>query len=143
MFVDNLDENENGFFSTRCRTQSTSHLLSPDSASIKSSSPKQDRSTTPSTGSSTTSLVAGNSPKPNVSSFLQISSPNRKPSNSPPSEDRFVMTIIRSPSTSSPRLQPNEPPVGMTQTNEDLSNNNKFFKSKVTAALNHMKYRKF
>jgi hypothetical protein len=26
--------------------------------------------------------------------------------------------------------------------NEELSNNNKFFKSKVTAALNHMKYRK-
>jgi hypothetical protein len=139
---DNNDENGNNDFNPRNRAQSTSHLLSPDYGSMKSISPKQDRSTTPSSASSTSSPATGNSPKTNASSYLKFSSPNHKASSSSPPEDHFVMTIIRSPSTSSQRMQANEP-VGATQTNEELSNNNKYFKSKVTAALNHMKYRKF
>jgi hypothetical protein len=141
MFESN-DEHTNGYFNPRYRAQSALHLLSPDSASNKSPLPKQDRSTTPSTASSTSSLATSSSPKTSLSSFLRISSPNRKESSSPPSDDRFIMTIIRSPSTSSQRMQAIEP-VGTTVADGELSNSNKFFKSKVTAAFNHMKYRKF
>ncbi|CAF2411983.1 unnamed protein product [Rotaria sp. Silwood2] len=130
------DDNTNNYFNSRYRTQSSSHLLSPDLVCVKPMSPQQDRSP----GLSTTSFAASNSPKANSSSFLKISSPNHKTSSSPSPEDRFVMTIIRSPSTSSQRILSTEP-SGPTTTNEEFSNNNKFFKSKVTAALNHMKYR--
>ncbi len=137
MSENNNDDDNNiidDYFNLRSRAQSTSHLLSPDSATIKSVSP------TPSSTSSTSSLVQGNSPKTNLSSFLKVSSPNHKSNNSPPSpENGLLMTIIRSPSTNSQRIPSNE----ATVINEELSNNNKFFKSKMTAALNHMKYRKF
>jgi hypothetical protein len=139
---ENTDDYTDDYFTPRHRAQSTSHLLSPDSATIRSMSPRQDRST-PSPTSSISSLAPTNSPKNTLSSFLKISSPNRKTTSSPPSEDRFIMTIIRSPSTSSQQRAPVNDPVGTPVTNEELSNNNKFFKSKVTAALNHMKYRKF
>jgi hypothetical protein len=58
------------------------------------------------------------------------------------------MTIIKSPSSNSQRISSTSssdlsitaPPT--TVTNEDITNNGKFFKNKVTAAFNHMKYRK-
>ncbi|CAF4581302.1 unnamed protein product, partial [Rotaria sp. Silwood1] len=131
------DDNTNEYFNSRYRTQSTSHLISPDLACAKPMSPQQDRSPTL---SSKSSFGTSSTSKINSSSFLKISSPNHKINNSPSPEDRFVMTIIRSPSTSSQRILSTEP-SGPTITNEELSNNNKFFKSKVTAALNHMKYR--
>jgi hypothetical protein len=60
------------------------------------------------------------------------------------------MTIIKSPSINSQRQSSNSVNDLATTTttspsiimNEDVSNNGKFFKSKVTAAFNHMKYRK-
>jgi cysteine protease ATG4 len=125
---DDDDNNIDDYCNLRYRAQSTSHLLSPDSATIKSVS----------STSSTSSLTPGNSPKTNLSSFLKISSP--KTHSPPSSENGFLMTIVRNPSTNSQRIQSNEP-VGTPVTNEELSNNNKFFKSKMTAALNHMKYR--
>ncbi|CAF1551485.1 unnamed protein product [Rotaria magnacalcarata] len=130
------DDNNNDYFNSRYRTQSTSYLVLNDSTSVKSLSPKQNRSETASAASSP---IASSSSKINTSSQLRISSPNPKTSISSSPDDRFVMTIIRSPSTSSQRILSMEP-VGPTVMNEELSNN-KFFKSKVTAALNHMKYR--
>jgi len=144
------DDGINDDDSPRSRTHSNSHLLVPDRSFGQTSSPssKNERSS-PSPTSSTSSL----STKSNLSSFLKISSPNRtKVPNSSSSDDRFVMTIIRSPSSSSQRPPPSPssiepvmitPPLAAAAaaSNEDPSNNNKFFKSKVTAALNHMKYR--
>lgn len=133
------EENSNGHFNLRCKAQSTSQLLSADTVMIKSIS------SSPSPASSTSSL----SSKTNLSSFLKIPLPNRKSTTPQPTEDRFVMTIIKSPSsnsqrissTSSSELSITTPSTAIT-TNEDISNNGKFFKNKVTAAFNHMKYRK-
>ncbi len=138
-------ENSNSHFNLRYKAQSTSQLLSPDSIIVKSIS------TTPSPASSTSSLATSNNSKNNLSSFLKISLPNRKSTSTQPTEDRFVMTIIKSPSINSQRITSNSsndlttttPLPPPTTTNEDVSNNSKFFKSKVTAAFNHMKYRKF
>jgi hypothetical protein len=58
------------------------------------------------------------------------------------------MTIIKSPSINSQRISSTSSSDLSTTTpsaaiaNEDISNNGKFFKNKVTAAFNHMKYRK-
>ncbi len=141
------DENSNSHFNPRYKAQSTSELLTPDLVIVKSIS------STPSPASSTSSLAMSNSPKTNLSSFLKIPLPNRKTPTTPQStEDRFIMTIIKSPSTNSSRVTSNSsndlltttpPPQSTTTTNEDVSNNGKLFKSKVTAAFNHMKYRKF
>ena len=126
---DDDDDDDDDYCNLRSRAQSTSHLISPDSTTTKPVSPT----------SSVSSLVPGNSSKTNLSSFLKISSPK---TNSPPASDNgLMMTIIRSPSTNSQRTQTNES-ANATVPNEELSNNNKFFKSKMTAALNHMKYRK-
>jgi hypothetical protein len=140
------EENSNGHFNPRCKAQSTSQLLSPDSIIV------QSISSTPSPASSTSSLATSNSSKNNLSSFLKISLPNRKSTVTQTIEDRFIMTIIKSPSVNSQRVSSNSsndlattiPPSPTTTTtmNEDVSNNSKFFKSKVTAAFNHMKYRK-
>jgi len=139
---ENNDDNTDDYFNPPYRTQSSLRLLPPDSVTIKPVSQRQDLSPTPSSiSSSASSLTTGNSSKTNLSSFLKISSPNHKANSSSAPENHFLMTIIRSPSTSSQRTQSNES-TGTTVTNEELSNN-KFFKNKVTAALNHMKYRKF
>lgn len=140
------EDNSNSHFNPRYKAQSTSQLLSPDSIIVKSIT------SIPSPASSTSSLATSNSSKSNLTSFLKISLPNRKSTNTQPTEDRFIMTIIKSPSIASQRIQSNSsanltaatpslpPPTTM---NEDVSNNSKFFKNKVTAAFNHMKYRKF
>lgn len=143
---ENSDENIDDDINQRNRAQSTSHLLTPDSAIPKTILPtilpRQDRSPTPSTTSSTSSIAPGNSPKTNLTSFLKISSPLHKTNGTPSHEEGFVMTIIRSPSTSSQRTQSTEPTTPIV-INDESANNNKFFKNKVTAALNHMKYRQF
>lgn len=137
------DDRAFSFINPRHRARSATHLLTPDIASTRSTSSNQDRSLTPSSTSSSSSLVVSNSPKPTSSSFLKVSTSNRSANSSPSSsDDLFVMTIIKSPAVSSQRTQTNES-VGTTVVNEELSSNNKFLKSKVTAALNHMKYRKF
>jgi hypothetical protein len=139
------EENLNSHFNLRYKAQSTSQLLSQDSVIVKSIS------LTPSPASSTSSLATSNSPKTNLSSFLKIPLPNRKTTTTQSTEERFVMTIIKSPSINSQRIAsissndlattiPTPPPTTM---NEDVSNNSKFFKGKMTAAFNHMKYRKF
>ncbi|UJR21316.1 hypothetical protein I4U23_024407 [Adineta vaga] len=133
------DDHTHSFINPRHRAQSAIHLLTPDTANTRSTSSKPDRCLTPSSTSSTSSLTASSSPKTNFS-FLKVSSSNRKGSGSPPPDDRFLMTIIKSPSSNTQRIQNNEP-VGTTVVNEELSSNNRFLKSKVTAALNHMKYR--
>lgn len=139
------EENSNSHFNPRCKAQSTSHLLSTDSAMIKS------LSSSPSPASSTSSLATSHSSKSNLSTFLKIPLPSRKSTPTPPVEERFVMTIIRSPSVNSQRLSSNSstdltraisPPPPPTPV-EDISNNSKFFKNKMTAAFNHMKYRSF
>lgn len=132
------DENSNSHFNPKCKAQSTSQLLSPDSIIVKSIS---------SAASSTSSLSTTNSSKSNLSSFLKISLPNRKTTNPTSTEDRFVMTIIKSPSIPSQRIQSissNDLSISPSPitTNEDVTNNSKLFKNKVTAAFNHMKYRK-
>ncbi|CAF0962779.1 unnamed protein product [Adineta ricciae] len=139
------DNNSNSHFNPRCKAQSTSQLLTPESATVKSNS------STPSPASSTSSLAMSNSPKNSLSSFLKIPLPNRKSVVTQPAEDRFVMTLIKSPSTHSPRSSSNDFSIAATTTtshvpqatttNEDTGNNSKFFKNKVTAAFNHMKYR--
>ena len=131
------------FVNPRHRARSATHLLTPDMASARCTSSHQDRSLTPTSTSPSSSLVVSSSPKSTSSSFLKVSVPNGSSNSSPSSsDDLFVMTIIKSPSISSQRTQTNEI-VGTTVVNEELSSNNKFLKSKVTAALNHMKYRKF
>jgi hypothetical protein len=133
------EENSNSHSNLRYKAQSASQLLSPDLSII---------SLTPSPASSTSSLATSNSPKTNLSSFLKIPSPNRKTTVTQSTEDRFIMTIIKSPSINSQRQSSNSVNDLATTTspsiimNEDVSNNGKFFKSKVTAAFNHMKYRK-
>jgi hypothetical protein len=119
--------------------QSTSHLLPPDAAIQSSSITREDRSSPIPIGSSNTTSHIRSS----LTSFLKISSPNRRLADSSPNDDRFVMTIIRSPSTGSQRPLPTNEPIVSSIANEDLSNSNKFFKSKMTAALNHMKYRSY
>jgi hypothetical protein len=139
------DENSNSHFNPRYKAQSTSELLTPDLVIVKSIS------STPSPASSTSSLAMSNSPKTNLSSFLKIPLPNRKTTTTQSTEERFVMTIIKSPSINSQRISSTSsndlattiPPATTTTMNEDVSNNSKFFKSKMTAAFNHMKYRKF
>jgi hypothetical protein len=140
------EDNSNGHFNPRYKAQSTSQLLSTDSVIVKSIS------ATPSPASSTSSLATSNSSKNNFSSFLKIPLPNRKSTLTQSAEDRFVMTIIKSPSTNSQRLASNSstdlatpPPSIITTTpmNDDVSNNGKLLKNRVTAAFNHMKYRKF
>lgn len=135
------DENADEDSDLRQRAQSTSHLLSPDSASNRSILSRQDRSLTPSpTPSSASSSILGSSPKATSVTYFKNAPSTHKPHTSSSPEDGFVMTIIRSPSTSSQRMQsiePATPPV----TNEDLPNNGSFLRNKVTAALNHMKYR--
>jgi hypothetical protein len=132
------EENSNSHSNLRYKAQSASQLLSPDLSIISS---------TPSPASSTSSLATSNSPKTNLSSFLKIPSPNRKTTITQSTEDRFIMTIIKSPSINSQRQSSNSVNDLATTTspsiimNEDVSNNGKFFKSKVTAAFNHMKYR--
>lgn len=134
------DERMHSFLNPRHRAQSAVHLLSPDSTSVKSGSPQANRSLTPSSASSTSSLAVSSSPKSSLSSFLKVATPSHDESNASPSDDRFVMTIIKSPSPSSHRAHTHEP-VASSTVSEDLSSNNKFLKSKMTAALNHMKYR--
>lgn len=133
------DENTNSYFNPRYKAQSTSELLSAEPITVKSISAT----------SSTSSLTTSNSPKNNLSSFLKMSLTNRKTTVSRPTEDRFVMTIIKSPSSNSQRMPSNSSNDSYITTssttataNDDTSNNSKFLKSKVTAALNHMKYRK-
>lgn len=140
--LESYDENTDDNFDFRPRTQSTSHLLSPDSVTSRTISSRQDRSLTPSpTPSSSSSLILGASPKTTSISFHKNASSNHKTNVAPPPEDGFIMTIIRSPSTSSQRTPSNEP-VTPPVANEELSNNGSFLRNKVTAALNHMKYRK-
>jgi len=138
------EENSNSHSNLRYKAQSTSQLLSPDSVIVKSIS------LTPSPSSSTSSLATSNSSKTNLSSFLKIPLPNRKTTTTQSTEERFVMTIIKSPSINSQRISSISSndlattiPPATTTMNEDVSNNSKFFKSKMTAAFNHMKYRKF
>lgn len=134
------DENVDEDFDLRQRAQSTSHLLLPGSALNRSITSKHDRSLTPSPTSSISSINAGNSPKNTTVSYFKNAPTTQKSNSSPSPDDGFIMTIIRSPSTSSQRMQSNEsvtPPV----TNEESPNNNNFLRNKVTAALNHMKYR--
>ena len=139
------EENSNGHFNPRYKAQSTSQLLSTDTVIIKS------KSATPSPASSTSSLAIQNSPKNSFASFLKIPLSNRKSPSPQSTEDRFIMTIIKSPSTNSQRMASTSsndlatplPPSTTITINEDVSNNGKFFKNKVTAAFNHMKYRKF
>ena len=142
------DENANSHFNPRCKAQSTSHLLSVDSSLMIKS-----LSSSPSPASSTSSLANSHSSKSNLSSFLKIPLPSRKSTPTPPVEERFVMTIIRSPSINSQQrlsstssndltraISPPPPPPPPV---EDISNNSKFFKNKMTAAFNHMKYRTY
>ena len=129
--VDKSDGYIANYFANHDRVQ-----LQP--TATKSVSSKQDPS---SPSSSSASSLSSNSPKSNVSSFLKVSSPNETTTNSPSPESGFLMTLIRSSSIQSPRNPPNEP-AGASVNNDEQSNNSKFIKSKVTAALNHMKYRK-
>ncbi|UJR28126.1 hypothetical protein I4U23_009382 [Adineta vaga] len=145
------EENSNGYFNPRYKAQSTSQLLTPDSIIVKSIP------STPSPSSSTSSLAASNSPKNSLSSFLKIPLPSRKSTVPQPTEDRFIMTIIKSPSNNRQRMSSNSSndlttaatttittnaiQQTVTTMNEESGNNSKFFKNKVTAAFNHMKYR--
>ena len=135
-----------GHFNPRCKARSTSQLLSPNSVLVQPLVSKSDRSTP---HSSTSSLTMSTSSKLSLSSFLKVPLPSRKATVSQSSEDRFVMTIIKSPCNHSPRMPSTSstdlvtPTTMASPTSEEVATNNKFFKSKVTAALNHMKYRKF
>ena len=138
------EENSNGHFNPKYKAQSTSQLLSTDSVMIKSIS------ATTSPTSSTSSLAIPHSPKNHFSSFLKIPLSNRKSNlTQSTTEDRFVMTIIKSPSTNSQRIASNSSndltttPIPSITIHEDTTNNGKVLKNKVTAAFNHMKYRKF
>lgn len=122
----------------RVQLQSTPSITLPDSTLIKSVSSKQDQS---SSSSSSASSLSGNSPKSNTSSFLKVSPPNERKTNSTSPENGFLMTLIRSTSIQSQRNPSNEP-VGAGVNNDEQSTNGKFIRNKVTAALNHMKYRK-
>lgn len=126
----------------KVQLQPTLPLTLPDPSLIKSASSKQDRSTPSSPSPSTISWTSANSFPPNVNSFVKISSPNDRTTASPSSENGLLMTLIQSSSTNSQRTPANEL-GGTNANNEELSNNGKFIKSKVTAALNHMKYRKY
>lgn len=136
------EDNSMSHFNPRYKAQSTSQLLSPDMIVIKSIS-----SSSPSPSSSTSSLATSTSSKSNFSSFLKISLPNKKSTTTQSSEDRFVMTFIRTPSNNSQRNSTNDltaqtpTPLPSPIANEEQSTNGKNLKNKVTAAFNHMKYR--
>ena len=117
-------------------------LTLPDPSLFKSASSKQDPSSPSSPSPSTISWPSTNSLPPNVNSFVKISSPNDRTTASPSSENGLLMTLIQSSPSNSQRTPANEL-GGTSANNEELSNNSKFIKSKVTAALNHMKYRKY
>ncbi|CAF4234005.1 unnamed protein product [Rotaria sp. Silwood2] len=133
------EDNSHGHFNPRYKAQSTSQLLLPDSISVKSIS----------STSSISSLAISHSPKSNISSFLKMSLSNRKTPTTRPTEDRFIMTIIKSPpshyhrasSNSSSDFSSTTSPLTITTMSDDLPNNSKFLKSRVTTAFNHMKYR--
>lgn len=135
------EDNSTGYFNPRYKAQSTSQLLSPDAVSVKFMS----------STSSTSSLAMPNTAKTHLTSFLKMTLPHRKSPTARPAEDRFVMTIIKSPSPHSQRVSSNSSndipttpsSIASIAMNDDLANNSKMFKSKVTAAFNHMKYRKY
>lgn len=135
----------NSHFNPQYKARSTSQLLSPNSVIIPSTSSKSDRSAP---HASTSSLAASNSTKSNLSSLFKNPVSTRKTTISQSAEDRFIMTLIKTPIDTSPRIPSNSSAdmmnsLATTPVNEDSAANNKFFKSKVTAAFNHMKYRKF
>jgi hypothetical protein len=131
--VDDNLHHTNGHFNPQYKAQSTSQLLSPNSIIVQSIALKSDQSTP---NSSTLSLATGNGTNTNMPSPS-----NRRTIISQSTEDRFIMTLIKSPVDNSPRISSHDL-VATTPVNEELPVNNKFFKSKVTAAFNHMKYRK-
>ncbi|CAF0784431.1 unnamed protein product [Didymodactylos carnosus] len=136
---------ENNPSIARYRTLSASQL-SP--SSISSTYSIVSHSTTPSPSCSTSSLVLHST----KNSFFKNPRSSKKPEQQQ-DESRFVMTLMKSPS-SSPNTATqraynscNEIGSGLNENesgdngNSTSNGNNKFFKSKVTAALNHMKYR--
>ncbi|CAF3329333.1 unnamed protein product [Rotaria socialis] len=133
------DDSTNGYFNPRYKAQSTSQLLSPDSISGDSISSTL----------STSSLAISNNSKSHISAFFKMSLPHRKTTTTLPAEDRFIMTIMRSPSPHSQCASFNSsndiPTTPLSTTSitmtDDSSNNGKIFKSKVAAAFNHVKYR--
>lgn len=147
LFKVNMVDKTNGFIANyfvptdKVQIKPTLPLILPDPALFKSTSPKQDRSPPSSPTPSTISWTSTNSLPPNVNSFVKVSPSNDRTTASPSSENGLVLTLIQSPSGNSQRAPSNEP-TGANVNNDELSNNGKFIKSKVTAALNHMKYRK-
>ena len=135
----------NSYFNPQYKARSTSQLLSPNSVIVPSVSTKSDRSAP---HASTSSLATSTVTKSNASSLFKIPVANRKTIIAQSTEDRFVMTLIKSPVDTSSRIpstSSNDLPttIATTPVTEDSAANNKFFKSKVTAAFNHMKYRKW
>jgi len=138
------DEQRKSHFNPQYKARSTSQLLSPNAIIHHSISPfKSDRSTphasttslaTTSTTSTTTSTRA------HLASLLKIPLTNRQTVMSQSTEDRFVMTLIKTPIDNTPRTLSSEP-IAMSPTTEESPTNGKLFKSRVTAAFNHMKYR--
>ena len=112
------------------RRQSTLHFCSSNSTNFKLISSKQNQS----------SIISNNS-EANSSSFLKISSSNRQTNSSSPIKDHFVMTTIKRPLNSTQHISSNKSNRSII-INEELANNNKFLKNKMTAAFNHMKCRK-
>lgn len=139
---DSLDR-INCHFNPQYKARSTSQLLSPNSVIQQSISSKNDRSIP---HLSTSSLATPTTAKSNISSFFKNSLSIRKTTISQSTEGRFMMTLIKtSPENASrlPSTNSNETSTPSSANDDFPSNtNNKFFKSKVTAALNHVKYRK-
>ena len=135
--ADNHDLHD--YLTVPSRSQSTSPRLMPSSIVNSSILVDQDP-LIPSPTSSITSLPSNHSPKNSLSSFFRVPSPHRKTPSSPSSEDRFMITFIRNPSTSPQRTS--TVTEATVEIDEPQGNNgNTFFKGKVTAALNQMKYR--
>ena len=128
------ESNSYNHFTPKYKAQSTSQLLLPNSINMK---------LIPLTSSALSLPMVSSSSSSSCKFFLS----NRKTTITQSSQDRYIMTLIRSPSNHSRHNSSNEfststSSLVTTLSTNDTSNNSKFLKNKVTAAFNHMKYRK-
>lgn len=143
------DHHGKSHFNPQYKARSTSQLLSPNAIIHHSISPLKSDYSTPhastsslanSTITTPTAATVTNTAKNNLSSLFKIPLSHRKTTVSQSSEDRYLMTLIKSPVDTTAKISSNESTIS-SPTTEESPTNGKLFKNKVTAAFNHMKYR--
>lgn len=126
-------ENHNDIFADYPQVQQTQKQSEPF---LSISSPSETSCFNISPVPSMSSLQSNNSPTSTMSSFIKIPSPKQKINELSQSDDRFLMTLIQSPSMSP---QPSSSLTDNFSTSDESAGT--FFKNKMAAVLNHVKYR--